>query len=275
MIQPKIPLSPLRRRYPFPDDHRWIEAETFQGDDFIGKEGSFETLSSSLFEGGTAQFYEVFSENVIVDDFVQIEQMMITDNTLSSLQENQDIRILPKGENGGIQFGLSLRILDNALLSQGEDENIVLSPQGNGLVQSNSDLEVMAGKSLLLQDAQNKHSAALTYSTSLVNFLQYTWPSPPLAVLPVPGNIVGPYMTSDSSGHLSWKTQTVPPAGTEPYGVGPYLSSDAGGQLSWTTTVVTPDVPVTIGPYLSSDAGGVLFWASREVLMITPTGDPR
>lgn len=302
MIQPKIPLSPLRRSYPFPENHKWIEAESFQGDEFRGIEGSFETLSSVLFEGGTAQFYEAFAEQIIVDDFIQIEQLLITDNTLSALQldqdikilpqgdtggiqlgddlrilknallglkENEDIQILPTGDQGGIHLGSSLRILDNTLFSLGDDENIVLSPQGNGSIQSMSDLTIRGGKNLTLLDQDNEKSASLTYSDSLVNFLQYTWPSPPLFVVPLPGNLVGPFLTSSFGGALSWKTDQVPEVGLL-YKVGPYLTSDPRGNLSWSTTVIEPDIPTTVGPYLTSDAGGSLSWESREVFMAAP-----
>ena len=302
MIQPKIPLSPLRRQYPFPEDHKWIEGETFQGDEFTGIEGSFETLSSVLFEGGTAQFYEAFAEQIIVDDFVQIEQLLITDNTISALQPNQDIKILPQGdtggiqlgddlrilknallglkenediqilplgEDGGIQLGSSLRILDNTLFSLGKDKNIVLSPQGAGVVQSKSDVAIRSGHALVLYDEDNENSAEFTYSDSLVNFLKYSWPSPPLFVVPVPGNLVGPFLTSSFGEDLSWKTDEVPEVG-HVYKVGPYFTSDSQGNLSWTTTFIEPDTPTTVGPYLTSDTGGSLSWESREVFMAAP-----
>lgn len=93
MIKPMIPLSPLRREYPFPDDHRWIEAETFEGDEVLALEGTFESLSSSLLYSGTAQFYMAFAagfyaENVVQSPllqgkFLQLYQSPFADDSLT------------------------------------------------------------------------------------------------------------------------------------------------------------------------------------------------
>ncbi len=131
-----------------------------------------------------------------------------------------------------------------------------------------------------LTSAVQFNSPARFYSSdtnSWVSFLPntninvtYTWPEPPGFFIPTPAFIsVGPYMTSDRDGNLSWKNTIVLPEGG--YKVGPYMTSNSEGKLSWDSY----DVPAVsgvyeIGPYLTSDSTGKLSWGKSIVTVAIP-----
>jgi hypothetical protein len=360
-IAPILPLSPERRQYPFPQEHKWIEGETFEGDLIKALEGSIKTLSSNFLYGGTAQFYiayangfyavsivksplvvatdvqtvtleaskkitsvdietqtlealqkitskDIETQTLEVTQKAEIGNLSIESNSITALNQNGNVELYPSREDGStgklilgllslfqdefssstkkISFlniaddeaktkrGISLS--DNVISTVLQNDPLLLSPNGSGEVQSTSDLRVLVGKALILEKGDKTDSISISYTQSLKNFFEYTWPQPESLVplIPVPG-ISFEYLTKDDKGNLIWDSFL----GTQLLGgtIGPYLSYDelSPTTLLWRETDIPlpelcPDVQEKeVGPFLTRDSSGkTLSW--KMALVIIP-----
>lgn len=99
----------------------------------------------------------------------------------------------------------------------------------------------------------------------------YIWPEYPGVITPTPEPVsVGPYLTSDSNGLLSWTNTKALFSGG--YTVGPYMTCDGKGNMSWDSyDVPAVDGVYTIGPFLSAKFGtGNLKWVKASVTVEIP-----
>lgn len=90
---------------------------------------------------------------------------------------------------------------DNSLQSVLTDSNIILSPNGTGVVESESDFQINNSSVLFKEDPTNgTNHIALKGPANIAANITYT----------LPGTITASYfLTTDSSGNLSWANATV------------------------------------------------------------------
>ena len=89
---------------------------------------------------------------------------------------------------------------NNKLQSVVANVNIVLEPNGSGLVESLSDIQLSNAKTLRLADSDSSAYVGLKSPANVTNSITYT----------LPGAITQNYfLTTDASGNLSWANATV------------------------------------------------------------------
>lgn len=246
--------------------------------------GPEDSISIGVVNIGTLQFSMVdpLAESPNFDNLIKASNNDVA---------NVNININPKGNGsvnvnaiGGINISdttnYKVNISGNTVSATGDEDNTFL--QFNTPVQFNAPV-------YLTNHTNNSFVSGYNY----VNFMPqsgvqqtYTWPvddtavfwpSAPIVIVPTPGvDKVGPYLTTDGSGNLSFENTFYDPIIGDKT-VGPYITSDIFGNLSWTSTHIPaakpfPDVQeVTVGPYLTSpDSSGNLSWKSTLVKVVIP-----
>lgn len=89
---------------------------------------------------------------------------------------------------------------DNSLQSVITNANIILDPNGTGIVESTTDIRLNAAKSLRFADSDSSNFVAVKSPATVASNITYT----------LPGTITANfYLTTDSNGNLSWANATV------------------------------------------------------------------
>lgn len=90
---------------------------------------------------------------------------------------------------------------DNSLQSVVTNANLKLEPNGTGIVESESDLQLNSAKSLRLADTDSSNYVALKAPTTVASNITYT--------LPGSGVTADYFLKTDASGNLSWALAAV------------------------------------------------------------------
>jgi len=104
-------------------------------------------------------------------------------------------RRITSGISGRSVLG-SLTALDNSLQSVVVDANLVLDPNGTGIVQSTAHLQLNAASSLRLADGDSSNYVALQAPSTVASNITYT--------LPGSGVTADYFLKTDAGGNLSW-----------------------------------------------------------------------
>jgi hypothetical protein len=108
-------------------------------------------------------------------------------------------RKITSGRVGAQVLG-SLVTADNSFQSVEANANIILEPNGTGIVESTSDVLIGGNKSLRLEDGDTNYVAIKAPAALSANYT---------LVLPADDGASGQTLRSDGSGNLSWNTPTL------------------------------------------------------------------
>jgi hypothetical protein len=109
-------------------------------------------------------------------------------------------RKITTGRVGRAVLG-SLTTVNNSLQSVVTNANVLLEPNGTGIVQSTRDLQINAQNSLRLADADSSNYVSLRAPATVSSNITYT--------LPGSGVTANYFLQTDASGNLSWALAAV------------------------------------------------------------------
>lgn len=146
-------------------------------------------------------------------------------------------RKITTGRVGRAVLG-NLTTVNNSLQSVVVNADVLLEPNGTGIVQSTRDLQINAQNSLRLADSDSSNFVALRSPATVATNITYT----------LPGTVTADYfLKTDSSGNLSWAAAAVSVANqtadTATYY--PLMSTATSGTL---TAVNTSNTKLTFQP---------------------------
>lgn len=153
-------------------------------------------------------------------------------------------RKITTGKVGRAVLG-SLTTVSNSLQSVVANTNLLLEPNGTGIVQSVKDLQVNAQNSLRLADSDSSNYVALRAPATVASNVTY--------VLPGSGVTNDTVLRTDSSGNLSWVSPFVA-VGNQTTDTATYYPTLTTATSGTVTTVNTSNTKLTYQP-----SSGTLF----------------
>lgn len=176
-------------------------------------------------------------------------------------------RKITTGRVGRAVLG-NLTTVNNSLQSVVANANVLLEPNGTGIVQSTRDLQVNAQNSLRLADADSSNFVALRAPATVATNITYTFPGSGIAA--------DHFLRTDINGNLSWALAAVSVTNqtADPAIYYPTITTATSGTLTAVSTSSTrlsfvPSTGVLSSTEMRATAGTVSNSTTTGALVVT------